>query len=217
MVRGGGGALRFTPMVDVIPPGESGKVRVTHETPSVLSAFMSAHQGQALKPGEPLVCLTVGNTLMMSDGADEQRSNTDVVRHAHGDVLIAGLGIGMILVPILAKPDVKRVTVVELNPDVIALVEDPLRVHVGKTASKRLVVEPYDIFDYAALSKGAKWDTIYFDIWPDINIDNLTEITTLKRRFSRRLRRPDGWMRAWQEEMLRYRRGQERRQEAAWR
>lgn len=39
--------------------------------------------------------------------------------------------------------------------------------------------------------KGQKWDTIYFDIWPDVCIDNLEGAARLARKFSPRL---DGWV-----------------------
>jgi spermidine synthase len=76
---------------------------------------------------------------MMSDTNMERRSNWQVKDNAHGRVLIAGLGIGMILHPILdptraiisrrageALQPVEHVTVVELNQDVIDLVAPSL-------------------------------------------------------------------------------------------
>jgi len=63
-----------------------------------------------IRPGR-YARLHVGHVLMMSDTDMERRSNVQVVQQARGHVLIAGLG--MILHPILAKPEVTRVTVVE--------------------------------------------------------------------------------------------------------
>jgi hypothetical protein len=54
--------------------------------------------------------------------------------------------------------------------------------------------------------RGELYDVIYFDIWADICTDNLPEISKLKRRYARRLKRKDSgsWMGAWQEPKLRY-------------
>lgn len=125
---------------------------------------------------------------MMSDTDAERRSNYEVVRRATGDVLVAGLGLGMIFHPILAKPEVRSVTVVEKFADVVALVEPTL-----SPVKLRVVVA--DIFAWKPPT-GVKWDAIYFDIWPDICVDNLKEMATLHRRFSRRLN-PSGWMGSW--------------------
>jgi spermidine synthase len=58
----------------------------------------------------------------MADSEPEMRDHYEAVARARGRVLINGLGLGMVLSAILAKPDVEHVTVVEVEPDVIALV-----------------------------------------------------------------------------------------------
>jgi len=140
--------------------------------------------------------LFVGSTLMMSDTTMEKMSNREVVRQSRGHVFIAGLGIGMILVPILAKTEVTKVTVVEKYQDVIDLVapnfEDP-----------RLDLVQADIFEYAPPAK-TKYETIYFDIWPEISGDNLEEMKRLETKF-RRFKAKGGWMDSWAKSGCRYR------------
>ena len=51
--------------------------------------------------------------IVMSDTTMEQRTNYAVLYRANGHVLIGGLGIGMILLAIQEKPEVKSITVVE--------------------------------------------------------------------------------------------------------
>ena len=53
----------------------------------------------------PLCQLFVDGALVMSDGANEHETNRGVVRKAQGDVLVAGLGIGMICLPIRAAEE----------------------------------------------------------------------------------------------------------------
>jgi len=63
---------------------------------------------------------------IMSNSEMEKRSNAQIIQEARGDVLIAGLGIGMILLPIMNKPEVTSIEVVELHQEVIDLVAPQL-------------------------------------------------------------------------------------------
>lgn len=143
---------------------------------------------------------------MMSDTRMEQISNYEVVRKAEGDILIAGLGLGMILLPIVNNSDVQSVTVIEKYPDVVALVEAPIRHHLGKR-SKKLTIVNADIFQWRPERKGRQFDVIYFDIWPDICTDNLEEMTKLRRAFAPYLR-VGGWAACWKQDELKARRRQ---------
>lgn len=137
---------------------------------------------------------------IMSDTPMERRTNRMFVDVAKGDVLIAGLGIGMILWPIFQKEDVEAVTVVELEPDVIEMVE-PVFQPIAEEAGIDLRVVQASIFDWP-LPKDTMWDTIYFDIWSDISGDNWSEMKKLNRRFSRRLN-VGGWKGAWRKADMR--------------
>lgn len=193
-----------------LAPGERGVARVDHfvvtEEDSNRTAMRAAFgQINAYVPPGKYARLTVNGTLMMTDTAMEWRTNSYAVRMAHGDVLIGGLGIGMVLVPILQNPDVRSVTVVEKYQEVIDLVETGVRYAVHHAQAAKLTIHTGDILEWTA-PKGDTYDFIYFDIWPDICTDNLAEMTKLKRRFARRLNRenPKAWMGCWQEKKLRY-------------
>lgn len=207
----------WTPMVDVIPAGKSGNAEIRHVRVTEHDAMMSALRGQHLNVG-PLCQLLVDGQLVMSDGPEEHRSNTYAVQRAHGDVLVAGLGIGMILVPIVQKAEVRTVTVLESNPHVIRLVEEPLRDYLGWQHAPKLNVVQADVRTWR-WSPGAAWDTIYFDIWEDICTDHLPEMTKLKRRYAKRRRstNPQSWMGAWSEAELRRRQQLDSRRYSVWR
>lgn len=99
---------------------------------------------------------------VMSDTPMEKKTNRDFVRNAHGNVLIGGLGIGLIILAIQDKEDVKKITVVEKNCEVIELVGKQLPLN-----SKVNIVND-DVFEYKPL---LKYNTIYMDIWNYINED----------------------------------------------
>jgi spermidine synthase len=105
--------------------------------------------------------------------------------------------------PVLKKPEVTKLTIIEKHQDVRDIVEAPLRSFLGE-ASNRLEVITADIFDYAP-PKGVKYDTLYFDIWPDICVDTLEEMTRLHRKFARRKTNSESYMESWRRQDLKYR------------
>jgi len=197
----------FDPVAKYLQPCARGRVRVERFTVDHHESMMSMLRPGCYVAEGDYTRLFVGETLMMSDTYMERASNIIAVHEARGRMLIAGLGLGYVLVPILRKPEVAHVTVVELVPDVVDLVEPAVRSHVP---GDKLTVVVGDIFTWTPTEI---YDTIYFDVWADICEDNLEDITRLKRRFARRHR---GWMGAWEEQHLRAVRRRSRREERAW-
>lgn len=203
-------------MAEIVPEGTLPTARVEHfevgqedsDFTSVRAVVTGGRDGHV--PVGRYARLFVDGGLMMSDTPMEHRSNSTVVYQANGDVLIGGLGLGMIAHAIAAKPEVTSVTVIEKNPDVIKLV--------GPTVPKKVTVIEGDIFTWRP-AKGVKYDVIYFDIWADLCTTNLEEMAKLHMSFSRRLNRdnPKHWMHSWEKETLKYYHEQERRQEPYWR
>ena len=94
----------------------------------------------------------------------------------------------------------ERVTVIEINPDVIALVLPYLRAALeekGIDPDKIEVIEA-DLMEWKP-PKGERYDVIWFDIWPDLCLDHLPEYQKLNRRYGRRTK---GWRGLWGEDIL---------------
>jgi spermidine synthase len=180
-------------VVDIVPPGEHGKAKIEHFEVSREESARTRMMGQIrmspyeyVPPGR--YCrLIVGDDLMMSDTPMEWQTNQALIRQAHGDVLIAGLGIGMVLGPVLAKDDVDTVTVLEASDDVIALVA-PYYKH------PKLTIRHADAFKWRTRRY---FDAMYFDIWPSISDENLGDMEKLFHRYDKNLAR-GGWMDAWE-------------------
>ena len=202
--------MDFPNIAEILPEGKKGVAEISHfvvdEDAAKWSRLRSAINGGREEPVEPgkYARLSINGGLMMTNTQMEQNSNCRVLHRATGNVLIAGLGIGMILLPILAKPEVKSVTVIEKYQDVIDLTELHLRASAGENAKKLCIIQA-DIFDWKP-AKGVKFDTIYFDIWPDISPDNLPEMTRLHRRFSH-YKAPLCWMDSWMRSKTKYQYG----------
>ena len=130
---------------------------------------------------------------MMSDTSMEHSTNWDVVHEARGHVLIAGLGLGMILHPILAKKEVLSVTVIEKYADVISLVGPSVK-------HDKLTIIEGDIYEWKP-AKGTKYETIYFDIWAEQSTDCLEDMRKLHFRF-RPYKIKEGWMNSWRRDEL---------------
>ena len=142
------------------------------------------------------VKLSVNNILMMSDTDMEKRTNYEFISNAKGDVMIAGLGIGLILHNIEKKVktgEVKSITVYEKYQHVIDLIT-PYYKHLPIT------VKCEDILNYLP-PKEEIYDTIYFDIWPTIDTNNLKDIRILHNRWKFH-KRQDGWMDSWVKQKL---------------
>ncbi|HWT79715.1 MAG TPA: hypothetical protein VN648_13095, partial [Candidatus Methylomirabilis sp.] len=132
------------------------------------------------------------STCMMSDLGYERSTCLEVVKRAHGHVLIAGLGLGMILHPILKNRDVDSVAVVEKCQDVIDLISPSL------PSNPKLVIHTGDIFVWTP-PPAVRYDVIWFDIWPDIAPTRLPEMAELHDRFAHYLNHnsPGCWMESW--------------------
>lgn len=188
-----------------VQAGEQGLARITKfeisEEDSRRTALRAAagHPDAYVRPGS-YTKLHVGGQLMMSDTTMERRTNHAFVCHAHGRVLVAGLGIGLILEAVLAKPEVETVTVIEKYQDVVYLVAP----HYLDRYADKLTVITADIFDWRPMPKCMTYSVIYFDIWPDICEDALVDMARLHRAFGRYLDRSDSeaWMDSWQRSYL---------------
>ena len=147
-------------------------------------------------PDGKYVRLLHKNNCVMSDTRMEKRTNFNVVEKANGDVLIAGLGIGLILLPIQDKEDVKSITVLEKYPEVIELIGKQLPLN------EKVKIIQGDVFEYEFPPK-TKFDTIYFDIWNYVNKDVYEEMQALKKKYRKNKRfkteNPNAFMDCWAE------------------
>ena len=138
---------------------------------------------------------------VMSNTSMEKRTNREIIDMANGDVFIAGLGIGLIVLPIQDKDNVKSITILEKYLEVIELVGKQLPLN------EKVKIIHGDVFEYELL-KGTKFDTIYFDIWNYINLDVYEEMKLLKKKYRKYKRQsrenPNVHMSCWAEYQAKY-------------
>lgn len=136
--------------------------------------------------------LTNGGEVVMTNTPMEVRTHRAFIRAAHGRVLLNGLGLGMVLSAILAKPEVESVTVIEISPDVIRLT--------GPTfaSDPRVRIIEADAFEWKP-EPGEKFDCVWHDVWNDICRGNLPGMKKLVRKYAKRAK----FQGCWSRELLR--------------
>lgn len=147
--------------------------------------------------------------LWMSDTPAEARGHLDFYYSATGNVLINGLGLGLIARAVLLKPDVEKVTINEINVDVIRLVAP----HLLKEFGDRLVINECDAFTWKP-QNGDRFNAVWHDIWPSICYDHYEEYKKLMRRYGHWLVKPH-WQYCWEYDRLKRIHREER--ENSWR
>ncbi len=190
-----------------VPEGEYGAWRIRRITVSEkdsdfdrLRAVIGGH-GRFTPAGTYTQLLQRG-AIVMSDTPDEIRDHAELFFQARGQVLVHGLGIGCLIGPVLAKPEVEHLTVVELDPGVLKLVAPHYR---KRYPRKRLTILQGDSFTWQP-PKGVRYGAVWHDIWPTICTDNLEAMGKLHRRFGRRA----DWQGSWSKELCLYQRCQDR-------
>lgn len=121
---------------------------------------------------------------MMSDVPMEKETNQDFINRANGHVLIGGLGLGLIILPLLECDDIQSVTVIESDPGVIEIVSPILK---SVDANEKLRIIHGNLFESNSIFEDNQFDSIYFDIWPTIVADNFLEMEYLNSLYANKL------------------------------
>ena len=191
-----------------VPVGKSNGVEVKKfmvEENSITN-WRLVFQGRGATQGEHTMMLRNGE-LWMSDTIAEALDHYECQQWMQllgGRVLVVGLGLGMIVKQALALPNVTHVDVVEIDPDVIALV--------GPTyAGPQCTIHQADIYELK-WPPNTSWSVAWFDIWPTITSDNIPEMTRLARSYGKRT----GWQGYWAKKDCQKLLREEKRWERMW-
>jgi spermidine synthase len=130
------------------------------------------------------------NKTMMSNHEFEIITNQKFLDNAKGDVLIFGLGIGLVIFPLLNMSEINSITIVEIDGSLIE--------HVNPIIKKNDIHSKVSIYEGDAFSfeTNKLFDTIYFDIWHSINEKAFREMKILIEKFKYNLTL-GGWMDSW--------------------
>ena len=191
-----------------VPDGISGNWKV--ETFEVTKQDAEMQRFQMFKSGRGVTegtykRLMRNGTVVMSNTPDEISDFRNFVRNATGNVLVNGLGIGVLLQALLNKEDIDKITVIEKSKNVIELVADTY------LKDKRVEVINADAFEYKP-TKTARYNAVWHDIWDYITAENLPEMKKLTRKYGRKADYQESWCRSKCE----YAEKQSRKQTSGW-
>jgi len=93
---------------------------------------------------------------IMQDTTREYREHEQFLKDAHGNIIVGGLGLGMVNQSLMENPNVTSVTIIEKYQEVIDLVWQ----HCPKNEKIRLVHA--DIYEW---EPDSTWDIGWFDSW----------------------------------------------------
>lgn len=177
---------RYKPYLVTVPKGKSGPWQVKEfETEMGLGYLRLARDGRP--PGIGLFTQLVHDQrgTVMSDTVAEIKDLEPYLADLEGNVLVSGLGLGMVVhilttVPMYSK-NIKSITVLERDQDVLNLVADHYR-----RSDSRIKIVAADALTWTP-PKGTTYDAAWHDIWDEIVEDNRPEMTALVRRYQRRV------------------------------
>ncbi len=136
--------------------------------------------------------LTNNGAVIMSDTPAEKSDHTQIIWNATGSMLFNGLGLGWIVEACLQKKEVKHITVIEIEPDIIELVGSYLL----KKYPNRLSIIQANALNWKP-PKGVRYDCVWHDIWPTICGDNYESMKRLRRKYGQKTKWQDAWCAEW--------------------
>lgn len=181
-----------------VPDGKSGdweiKTRVVEEPDPLQKARAALRSYGRITPAGTYKVLYRNGEVIMSNTPDEINDFQWFILQAKGDILVNGLGLGVVLKALIDKPEVRTVTVIELSEDVISLVAPTYR------DNPKVKIIQGDAFTYQP-PKEQKFDAVWHDIWDIISAENIPEMIKLHRKYGKKASYQASWCRPLCEEM----------------
>ena len=124
----------------------------------------------------PYLALTEGNNVWMSLNPNEIETMKPYIEKGRGNVLVLGLGMGYVPYMMSLKEEVKSITIVEKDHEIIELFKKVLLPQFVNKDKIKIIED--DAVNY--LNKNNKYDYIFADLWHDPE-DGLSLFVQLKR------------------------------------
>jgi hypothetical protein len=141
------------------------------------------------KKGEIVMCSTEMELL----------TNKPFIDNVIGDVLIVGLGLGMVVFPLLNEDSITSITIIEKELDLINFVG--FKISEMDTNNKVTILMGDAYNHYERLAPNKKYDTIFLDFWNQIDMSNVDEVTSMKQYYSPFLKNETSKIISWCEDI----------------
>jgi len=137
--------------------------------------------------------LYIKGDLWMTTNPWEKRLQKYIAEQAHGDVLIAGYGLGVVQKFLQESRLVSSVTSVEINPEIMALCEERYRKIHGRVI----------LGDFYKFPENIKYDCVIGDIAQEMDSQFLEDYKMFKEK-AEKLIKPEGKILAWGQDFFEY-------------
>jgi len=129
----------------------------------------------------------------------ELLTNKPFLDNANGDVLIFGLGLGLIVFPILNDTDITSITIIENDESIIEYIGNKILEYDTDNKVTILSGDGYNYHTY--MDQNEKYDTIFLDFWVELNKENIEEITLVKENYRSFLKDGNSILMSWCEDI----------------
>jgi len=126
-----------------------------------------------------------GKNVIMSNTPNEIKDFIQFIDTAKGNVLISGLGMGLVLSFLLSKKEVESITVLEISKDLIDLISPHVK-------DDRVKIIHADAFKWHP-PKNSYWEYAWHDIWDNTCSSNIKEMKRLKNRYKKYVDYQECW------------------------
>lgn len=145
------------------------------------------------------IYLMKNNDLIMCSTEFELLTNKEFIENSNGDILIIGLGLGMVVYPLLNDPTVTSIKIIENDPTLIQYIGNKISSY---DASNKVTIVSGDAYTYYnVMDVNEKYDTIFLDFWNQLNKENIEEVTTVKENYRTFLKDQNSILLSWCEDI----------------
>lgn len=145
------------------------------------------------------VYLFKNDELIMTSTEFELLTNKPFLDVSFGDILIFGLGLGMIIYPLLEDSSINSITVIEKEQELINYIGDKIKT---KDINNKVSFVLGDVYGYhEVMSKDKKYDVIFFDYWHKLTMTNVDELENIKNNYRIFLKNDTSVIMSWCEDI----------------
>lgn len=173
--------LHLVPKIESgVKPFHIGSIRCTNFVMTNYRSILTIYRARANKrlrdycPEGNYQALRIGKTFFMSNTPAELYDSLHFVSVAYGNVLVVGLGLGLVCQQLLRNPAVQHITVLDNNEE---LIKSPVGDHLKEQS---IQIIKGDAFTWQSMHH---FDACWIDIWPCIDKEYKAEYLELKRKY----------------------------------
>jgi spermidine synthase len=134
------------------------------------------------------------NEALMTDNEFELLTNKEFLDNANGDILIIGLGFGLIVFPLLNDENITSITIVEKEQDIIEFVGNKIK---ETDFNNKVTIINDNANSFYNSTNIQTYDYIYIDYWTELQIEQFNEMELMNILYSPFLKNSSSKIKCW--------------------